>query len=500
MLGCYNDSVANRVLSNGGNVVGGVANVSVESCEAACLAEGFTLAGVEYSGECYCDNKLNNGGETATDGNAQCTMTCNGNPKEMCGGPNRLNLYQYIPPSTTAKPTTTTTTAVGVSTGGVTTTAASSTTTATGTASGIPKGWSYSGCYVDDLNGRDMLNQQADNQQMSIESCVNLCASQGYTVAGMEYMYQCFCDNYIRNGAALASSDSQCAMACSGNAKEVCGGPDLLSIYSIGPPEVLPIPTIQRTNLPGSWKYQGCLQDNVNNERTFPYLLTYETNNTVPACLNRCAQYGLQAGGLEYGQQCFCGDSFDIPAGAAIVDDSQCNTLCSGDNLHYCGAGNLLAYYTWEGETPLYDWSYASSNAAGEYQFLIGGVVVPLMTTVNINGKVTFLENFGTGPPNTTGAYEFDPIYENNSTWRGARCMSSPTSSVPPAWFSQIRPDDSSPSVVGLECPPKAFDYTGPMARLVRPVSTTGRRIRANTPCRTGDGIRPAWSWPTGPF
>lgn len=42
------------------------------------------------------------------------------------------------------------------------------------------------------------------------------------------------------------------------------------------------------------------------------------------------------------------------------------------------------------------------------------------MTTLNINGKVTFLEKFGTGPPNTTGAYEFDPFYSNdiNEAWR----------------------------------------------------------------------------------
>jgi hypothetical protein len=42
------------------------------------------------------------------------------------------------------------------------------------------------------------------------------------------------------------------------------------------------------------------------------------------------------------------------------------------------------------------------------------------MTTVNINGKVTFLEKWGTGPPNTTGAYELDLFYENdfNNAWR----------------------------------------------------------------------------------
>jgi glyoxal oxidase-like protein len=91
---------------------------------------------------------------------------------------------------------------------------------------------------------------------------------------------------------------------------------------------------------------------------------------------------------------------------------------CSGDPTHYCGAGNLLVYYTWSGY--LQQWSYPTGNAAGEYQFLIGGVVVPLMTTLLKNGKITFLEKHGTGAPNTTGAYEFDPYYEGNFdlAWR----------------------------------------------------------------------------------
>lgn len=41
-------------------------------------------------------------------------------------------------------------------------------------------------------------------------------------------------------------------------------------------------------------------------------------------------------------------------------------------------------------------------------KFLIGGLVVPLVATVGINGKVNFLEKLGTGFPNSTGAYELD--------------------------------------------------------------------------------------------
>jgi hypothetical protein len=39
---------------------------------------------------------------------------------------------------------------------------------------------------------------------------------------------------------------------------------------------------------------------------------------------------------------------------------------------------------------------------------LIGGVVVPLIVSQGVNGKVSFLEKHGTGEANGTGAYELD--------------------------------------------------------------------------------------------
>lgn len=35
-----------------------------------------------------------NGGGPAPDGNAQCNMACSGNAGEICGGPNRLTIFQ----------------------------------------------------------------------------------------------------------------------------------------------------------------------------------------------------------------------------------------------------------------------------------------------------------------------------------------------------------------------------------------------------------------------
>ena len=93
---------------------------------------------------------------------------------------------------------------------------------------------------------------------------------------------------------------------------------------------------------------------------------------------------------------------------------------CSGDPSFLCGAGNLISLYRWTG-TPLYTWHTPQGNAAGAYQLLIGGVVVPLITSQTITGKVTFLEKHGTSlAANSTGAFELDVSKVNNfaSAWR----------------------------------------------------------------------------------
>ena len=226
--------------------------MTVELCTAACLAGGFTLSGVEYSGECYCDDSLHNGGGPATDGNALCDMACNGNAAETCGGPNRLDMYSY-----TASSSGTTTSASGTGTG----TSNPTTTTSSGTGpTGLPTGWAYKGCWVDQAYGRILANSEPDDSTLTVESCVATCSGLGYSIAGMEYYTQCYCGDAIINQGVLATSQSDCNTACGGNSAEMCGGGDRMSIYSNQTTVyVQPIPVVQNTSLPGNWEYQGCL-------------------------------------------------------------------------------------------------------------------------------------------------------------------------------------------------------------------------------------------------
>ena len=181
-----------------------------------------------------------------------------------------------------------------------------------------------------------------------------------------------------------------------------------MSIWSKGAPSVAAPPTnIQHV---GNWTYQGCYQDNVNQDRTFFWQNIFQNTMTPEQCLDQCGAFGYMAAGLEYGDECYCGDPANIAtAGSQKVADSQCDVPCAGNSSAFCGGGSLLSTYFWTG-TPFYSWTFpeAGTAAAGSYQFLVGGVCIPLMTMQSITGKVTFLEKWGTGEPNSTGAYELD--------------------------------------------------------------------------------------------
>ncbi|KAM3531200.1 hypothetical protein NHJ13051_000964 [Beauveria bassiana] len=197
-------------------------------------------------------------------------------------------------------------------------------------------------------------------------------------------------------------------MPCAGNSTQNCGGSDRMTVMSVGQPKIQLAPvTLQAV---GNWKYQGCYEDNVNQTKVFFWQNLFPDVMTPEMCLNRCADFGYMAAGLEYGQECYCGDPENIIVKKSTKKaEKECDVPCVGNSSAFCGGGSRLSTYFWGGK-PFYSWDFpeAGSPAAGSYDFLIGGTNIPLITSQAINGKVTFLEKFGTGPPNSTGAYELD--------------------------------------------------------------------------------------------
>lgn len=127
-------------------------------------------------------------------------------------------------------------------------------------------------------------------------------------------------------------------MNCAGNATEICGGPNGLSLFQLSSP----LPSTSASPVPAgpAYTYLGCQSDSVNTRTLSSQLLT-SNSLTVELCTSFCAGYTYF--GVEYGQECYCGNT--LLAGSALVTDGRCSMTCAGNVTELCGGPNGLSRY-----------------------------------------------------------------------------------------------------------------------------------------------------------
>ncbi|KAN0099930.1 WSC-domain protein [Hyaloscypha variabilis] len=207
----------------------------------------------------------------------------------------------------------------------------------------LPGSWSYQGCYIEvgrTLNGASYSNAT----DMTDETCISYCSALGFLYAGTEYASQCFCDSKIAPGATLAADPSDCNMACTGNATEPCGGPDRLSLFWSGQTGPVTDPG------PPNWAYTGCYTEGTTGRvlQAGVQVPGGATNMTVAACTTACQSAGYILAGSEYGDECWCGNTFTNGGTLASTTPdglSGCNMLCTGNLSEYCGGADRLNVY-----------------------------------------------------------------------------------------------------------------------------------------------------------
>ncbi|KAL2260095.1 hypothetical protein VTK26DRAFT_6016 [Humicola hyalothermophila] len=196
--GCYVD-IPTRALS--GSSLVDYDNMTVAVCEAHCTGQSFDLWGLQYGGECYCGNALAAGAFPTFP--TDCFMACGGDPLETCGGPNRLSLWgtSEEAPEFTAQPHDEVAEYVAL------------------------------GCWTEVAGARALPDAAAFSATaMTVAGCGDFCLNSGFEVFGLEYTSECWCGDAL-NPNSTNVADTECAMPCSGDAAEICGGPERLSVY-----------------------------------------------------------------------------------------------------------------------------------------------------------------------------------------------------------------------------------------------------------------------------
>ena len=83
-------------------------------------------------------------------------------------------------------------------------------------------------------------------------------------------------------------------------------------------------------------QYIGCFQDSGDpqglTDRDLSGFMTNSKDMTIEKCIQICSEKGFKYAGLQYGIQCFCGNSY-----GKYGESYSCNYVCSGNQDEICG-------------------------------------------------------------------------------------------------------------------------------------------------------------------
>ncbi|KKY27503.1 putative wsc domain-containing protein [Phaeomoniella chlamydospora] len=337
-------------------------------CQTACYAKGYIFAGTEYQTQCWCGNTAPSATYNDTTG-TMCTFACAGDGSQACGGTGGyISIYyddeDYDPgdgnsggDGSSDRPYT------------------------------VPTvlNYNYLGCYSEGTDGRALSDYEPTEPDTggTLEYCAEQC--QGYTYWGVEYSNECYCGDKINTGSVNQTSSDPtvngCDMVCGGNESEYCGGANHLDVYVLNTSTAAPTSSASpstttsvstSTDGPhtvqtaGTWTYLGCYTEGTNtralNGRENPIV---GADVSVEACTTACE--GLSYAGVEYGGECYCGDTFGTGSVIVSGDDpasNGCNMVCNANSSEYCGGSNRLDVYVDGGGGSSSSFKSTSSSAA----------------------------------------------------------------------------------------------------------------------------------------
>jgi len=212
--------------------------------------------------------------------------------------------------------------------------------------------WKGLGCYNDSTSAR-ALEVMVDAGNTTVESCVAACQARGFFLAGLEFGRECWCGSELRHGSAFFGDDNgiehgnfrpspnaaYCNMGCQGDPSETCGGPALLDVYNFTgtyPVGAFVVPSVD------TWVSRGCYSD-TRSSRTLERRVD-AGNVTVESCVKECGKQSFTIAGLEYAQECWCGN--DIRSPGAPISQGACNQACIGNKTEVCGGPDALQVYS----------------------------------------------------------------------------------------------------------------------------------------------------------
>ncbi|KAI9051067.1 hypothetical protein LZ554_005175 [Drepanopeziza brunnea f. sp. 'monogermtubi'] len=269
--------------------------------------------------------------------------------------------------------------------------------------------YEYLGCFKEAKNAPRLFPNEPLNPSQSNNNgiCQAACLTAGpYAFTGTEFYTECWCGDTPPPLAYVDPTDTLCNYACPGDQNDRCGGNDYISVF-YDPTKYIKgtDPSLYGPQTPaqvGNYNYQGCYSEGTNGRALAGLSPPAPTGGfTLESCMAGCQGYSYF--GMEYANQCYCGNTLGIGAVNQTSRDptvNGCNMVCAGNALEWCGGGNRLNLYLLNGTSP------APTSSAS----------VPTGT------------NSASGTPSTPTAAPAGPVTVSNFTgWNYLGCYSEAT-------------------------------------------------------------------------
>lgn len=293
-------------------------------CSSTCVSKGAAYSAVRDT-TCYCGTNFKTGPGFYVP-NDMCTRKCGGS-NEICGDYYLLsvgNLANYKPAGASNSPT------------------SSSATPTPTTAPVDPAVATYvsRGCIADAMPRVLNATSTYSATGMNPSVCADIARKAGRKLFGIEYGGEC----YVGDQLLSYNEATDCSTPCTSGDKGSCGGPWKISLYELGPVGYAPtsgppVATPAPAPPPPTYTYRGCINDGM--PRVLNSTSTYSPNNMSPAlCAGIAQQAGRKYFGIEYGGDCYVGDSL-----LSNTTATDCSTPCTSGDKGACGGPWKISLY-----------------------------------------------------------------------------------------------------------------------------------------------------------
>lgn len=195
--------------------------------------------------------------------------------------------------------------------------------------------YALAGCYSE-VPGRALRDRFEVSAEMTPQLCATFC--EGYNFWATEYGSECFCGNFLQPSSTEVELD-ECNMECSGDEWTYCGAGDRLELYTTTAGVPNPTPSAV-----GGFEYLNCQKEG-DDVRALSGKTAYSMNMTHELCAETCG--GFRYMGVEYGAECFCGQTIDATSFPADAE-AECDMTCAGSSTQICGGSSRLSLFASE--------------------------------------------------------------------------------------------------------------------------------------------------------